>query len=263
MHVDLGDPTPDGQAGEGDVLTSIESAYGGSGADRLSGSAQDNVLEGGAGRDVIDAGAGADSVDGGDGRDRIRAAAGADAVTGGNGDDRISLGSGDDDVYERRRRAPDRDHITCGAGRDHIRAQDTHVGMLTRDCELFTAVERLIDDGLVRAADAVTVPLRGVRRSGTTVLVAVRCARATGSPACIITSGLRAVGSKTTLAAAHTRVKVKPGRQGSLRLRITPAGQRRARRGKQVRLLVAERSAGKARLRLQQRARAQAQVVVR
>ncbi len=263
VHVDLGDTMRDGQAGEGDVLTSIESAYGGSGADRLTGSAEDNVLEGGAGRDLIDGGAGADSVDGGDGPDRIRSAAGADVVTGGNGDDRISLGTGDDDVYEKRRRAPDRDHITCGTGRDRIRAQDTHVGMLTRDCELFTAVERLIDDGLVSAADAVTVPLRGVRRSGTTVLVAVRCARATGSPACIITGGLRAVGSNTTLAATRARVKVKPGRQGSLRLRITTAGQRRVRRGNQVRLLVGERSARKARLRLQQRARAQAQVVIR
>ena len=241
VHVDLGDTMPDGQAGEGDVLTSIEGAYGGSGADRLTGSAQRNVLEGGAGRDVIDSGAG------------------DDLVTGGKGDDRISLGSGDDVVYEKRQRAPTgRDHITCGTGSDHIRAQDTHVGRLARDCELFTAVERVTG-----ASDAVTVPLRGVRRSGTTARVAVQCARATGSPACIITGRLRAVGSSTTLAAPLAPVKVKPGRRGTLRLRLTPAGQRRVRRGKHVRLLVAERGAGRAGFRVRERARAQAQVVVR
>ena len=241
VHVDLGDTMPDGQAAEGDVLRSIEGAYGGSGADRLTGSAERNVLEGGAGRDLIESGAG------------------DDLVTGGKGDDRLSLGSGDDVVYETRQRAPaGRDHITCGTGSDHIRAQDTHVGSLARDCELFTAVERVTGAG-----DAVTVPLRGVRRSGTTALVAVQCARAKGSPACIITGRLRAVGSTTTLAAALARVTVKPGTQGTLRLRLTPAGHRRVRPGKHVRLLVAERTTVRAGFRVRERARAQAQVVVR
>lgn len=262
VHVDLSDTLPDGQAGEGDLLTSIEGAYGGSGPDRLTGSAEANVLEGGAGRDLIDAGAGADSVDGGGGADRIRSAAGADVVTGGKGDDRISLGSGDDVIYDKRQRGPtSRDRVSCGTGRDHIKAHDSHVGKLARDCELLTAGERL-SGGPISATDAVSVRLRGVRRSGTSVLVALKCARAAGNPACVISGRLRTAGGKTTLARTLSPVKVKPGRQATLRLRLTPAGLRRVRRGEQVRLLVAERTAAKAGARLRQRARAQAQIVM-
>lgn len=55
----------DGEAGEGDTIGSdVEDLYGGAGADRLTGSDDDNVLYGVAGADVLTGGAGDDYLEG-------------------------------------------------------------------------------------------------------------------------------------------------------------------------------------------------------
>ncbi len=56
---------------QGDVLSGIESVYGGSGGDALSGGATANTLVGNAGNDVIDGRGGQDALGGGAGADRF------------------------------------------------------------------------------------------------------------------------------------------------------------------------------------------------
>jgi Ca2+-binding RTX toxin-like protein len=75
---------------ESDVLTSVEDAFTGSGADTLSGTAGSNVVGTGDGNDAINALGGADSVFAGDGDDTIEARDGAN--------DRIDCGDGVDTV---------------------------------------------------------------------------------------------------------------------------------------------------------------------
>ena len=53
VTVDLADDAPDGERGERDVLSGIESVAGGHGDDRLRGDARANVLEGNGGRDRL------------------------------------------------------------------------------------------------------------------------------------------------------------------------------------------------------------------
>lgn len=64
--------------GPKDILRSIEAAIGGSGDDRLIGTAEANRLDGGAGDDTIEAGAGWDTLVGGLGDDNLRGGAGWD-----------------------------------------------------------------------------------------------------------------------------------------------------------------------------------------
>jgi len=86
--------------------------------------------------------------------------------------------------------------------------------------------------------------------------------RSKSLPACVITGQLRAASGGATLATPIARVKVKAGKNATLRLRLTPAGRKRVRRGRKVRLLIADRTSAKAPLDLQERARAQAQVAI-
>ena len=99
VRVDLGDPGPDGSAGERDVLTSVETVLGGTGADVLIGTDAGENLDGGDGDDVVDgrAGddgllgdAGDDSVYGGDGADSILATDAGDRAFGQAGNDTLS-----------------------------------------------------------------------------------------------------------------------------------------------------------------------------
>lgn len=263
--VNLGDAMPDGQAAEGDQLSSIENAAGGKGADRLTGSAGRNVLTGGPGKDKINAGAGPDNVDGGSGADRIRSEAGNDVVAGGKDNDLISLGRGNDRVDDKQQLGKTgRDQVTCGDGSDHVTAtQDGQVDKLARSCERFTAAESVADGNFVADVDAVTARLHGLRRSGNTALVPVRCARAKNNPACVITGELRgAGGSGATLARPIARLTLKAGKQGVLRMALTRAGMGRVRRGRKVRLLIAERTPNSAPLELLERARALVQILV-
>ena len=90
VHVnnDLGD----GEAGEGDDLTSIERVLGGSGDDTLVGGGSDDTLKGAAGRDHLVGGGGADTLDAGTGDDFVLAVDGVrDTITCGPGSDRADL----------------------------------------------------------------------------------------------------------------------------------------------------------------------------
>jgi Ca2+-binding RTX toxin-like protein len=91
--------------GATDVLTGVERAFGGDGADLLSGNAGANQLRGGngaddllglGGADILRGQNGADDVSGGDGDDRLFGGTGKDVLDGGAGNDRL-LGSIDAD----------------------------------------------------------------------------------------------------------------------------------------------------------------------
>lgn len=79
----------DGEAGENDnVLDDIETVFGGSGNDVLTGSSSANQLVGNAGNDTLTGGAGADSMFGGDGDDQLISGDWEwDLIDGGNGND--------------------------------------------------------------------------------------------------------------------------------------------------------------------------------
>lgn len=81
VQVDLGDPGPDGPAGEQDTVAGIEDVLGSSGADAITGDEGANKLSGGGGNDTVAGGPGDDQVEGG---------AGADAMSGGSGNDLMS-----------------------------------------------------------------------------------------------------------------------------------------------------------------------------
>lgn len=75
-------------AGHGaDRLSSIEGLRGGTGADRLTGNARDNLLEGGAGADRLIGRTGSDLLIGGNGNDTLTGGGGGDTLSGGGGFD--------------------------------------------------------------------------------------------------------------------------------------------------------------------------------
>lgn len=77
----------DGQAGEHDTIgTDVESLFGGSGNDRITGTDGNGSFMGGDGNDVIHGGADNDWILGGDGKDEIYGDAGDDSLDGGDGD---------------------------------------------------------------------------------------------------------------------------------------------------------------------------------
>ncbi|MEV4351922.1 calcium-binding protein [Actinoplanes sp. NPDC049596] len=95
----------DGQAGERDTIgASVEYIKGGSGNDRLLGTARNEWLYGGPGNDVIAGGGGNDVLLGGAGRDYLNGAAGNDALF------------GDDPDHN----TPVADTLIGGPGRDYV-----------------------------------------------------------------------------------------------------------------------------------------------
>jgi Ca2+-binding RTX toxin-like protein len=80
VTVDLAGPGGQGAAGEGDALTSIESAVGTGGNDVLRGDEHDNTLAGGPGDDRLEGGDGADDLEGGNGFDSFAGGPGDDLV---------------------------------------------------------------------------------------------------------------------------------------------------------------------------------------
>ena len=103
-----------GAPGENDVLTGIENATGGRGADTLMGDAGPNVLYGGSG-------AASDTLIGGGGADTLLVA-GHDSADGGSGDDLIDLSS-----------AATGTTVRCGTGRDLVVAPPRPT--IAGDCE--------------------------------------------------------------------------------------------------------------------------------
>jgi Ca2+-binding RTX toxin-like protein len=81
----------DGEAGENDnVAADVEIVNGGGGADSITGSDIDNVLNGNGGNDTLIGQGGNDTLSGGDGDDTLSGGAGADTLSGGNGSDSVS-----------------------------------------------------------------------------------------------------------------------------------------------------------------------------
>jgi Ca2+-binding RTX toxin-like protein len=100
----------------------------GSGADRLTGGAEDDTLNGAAGNDVIDAGAGDDLLLGDAGNDTLRGGRGRDELDGDVGDDVLVGG-------------PAKDLLFGFRGRDHIDSADGVVE--TVDCGTETDFARV------------------------------------------------------------------------------------------------------------------------
>ncbi|MGB8813322.1 MAG: M10 family metallopeptidase C-terminal domain-containing protein [Paracoccaceae bacterium] len=82
-----------------DSLTGIENAFGGAGADRMSGNVLNNILTGAGGADLLSGAAGADRLNGGIGADTLYGGDGADALHGGEGRDVLLGGTGDDVLW--------------------------------------------------------------------------------------------------------------------------------------------------------------------
>jgi hypothetical protein len=198
-------------------------------------------------------------------KDQIQAGAGADKVVGGKGEDQISLGAGNDRVDDSDDfRRTGRDAITCGAGTDRITLtpDDKAADKLARDCERFTAAETLVDGNNVFDTDAITVKLAGVRRSGSALLVSVKCNRSKGQPACVISGNVKRAAGGANLGGPLSRLTLKAGKSATLRMVLTSNGRQRVRKGKQVRVLLTDRTSGK-KLQIFDRAHSLAQVVVR
>ena len=87
----------DGAVGEGDLVADdVEAIYTGDGADSLTGTQRDELLDGGAGDDDLEGGDGEDTLIGGAGDDRINAAdGGVDVVDCGDGADTASVDDAD------------------------------------------------------------------------------------------------------------------------------------------------------------------------
>ena len=75
---------------QGDIITNIENATGGSGNDQLYGNAEANTLDGLGGNDTLLGAGGSDILRGGDGDDVLVGGAGGDSLQGGAGTDRVS-----------------------------------------------------------------------------------------------------------------------------------------------------------------------------
>ena len=79
-----------------DTLQNIENAWGGSGADTLSGTEGVNIVYGESGHDVLSGRGGYDTLKGGGGDDALDGGLGNDQVFGGDGNDTFIMDAGDD-----------------------------------------------------------------------------------------------------------------------------------------------------------------------
>ncbi len=100
-------------------------------ADNVCGSAAADFVNARGGNDTVRAGAGADVVRAGRGADVVEGGQGADWIVGGAGRDRLDGGAGPDVVQAR---DGERDRITCGLGRDEVRADV--IDRIAGDCEV-------------------------------------------------------------------------------------------------------------------------------
>ena len=114
VTADLDGVADDGEQGEGDrIATSVENLTGGSGNDRLTGSAGVNTLNGGSGNDALDGGLGGDLLLGGAGTDAADYSSRTAAVTA-DPDGAANDGeAGENDLVE-----TDVESFTGGAGDD-------------------------------------------------------------------------------------------------------------------------------------------------
>lgn len=108
------------EGGAGDDVLSGESADGGAGKDRLTGTKARDELTGGAGDDRLVGRGGDDALDAGSGRDVLDGGAGDDGFSGGAGDDLLQGGDGDDRLFG----DGGTDSYDAGAGADRIGTTD-------------------------------------------------------------------------------------------------------------------------------------------
>jgi Ca2+-binding RTX toxin-like protein len=154
VSVTLGGGADDGREGEGDDIRNVEGvtivaggSLTGTGVaerlenfqtylpSRISGAGGNDVLKGGDGSDRIDGGAGDDDIDGGFGDDVIVGGAGRDLVSADrrNGDCGplwCTFPYGNDTIDVR---DGQRDSVTCGPGRDSVKAD--RIDVVSPDCE--------------------------------------------------------------------------------------------------------------------------------
>ncbi|HEU4657623.1 MAG TPA: calcium-binding protein [Capillimicrobium sp.] len=116
VTVNLADPGPDGEAGEGDTVRGFRYVVGGSGDDHLEGDGAENGLDGGPGDDHLDGNGGGDLLSGREGDDLLHGHAGADFLSGGPGADAIRGDRGDDVIP----RPASADTVSCGKGREAL-----------------------------------------------------------------------------------------------------------------------------------------------
>jgi hypothetical protein len=197
-------------------------------------------LIGGGGDDRLRAGDGPDRVDGGPGNDALDAGFGDDVIVGGPGRDTISGDLAGGDCGPRWCKYPygndtieavdgEIDSITCGAGRDTVRADAADV--VAPDCE---AVTRSAPAGgsphgttHARIALAGHPRLAAALRRGLTV-------RVTGAQAGKLTLSAR----RGKALMARGAAKVGAGGRATLRLRFTATARKRLRRARSVRLAI-------------------------
>jgi Ca2+-binding RTX toxin-like protein len=99
--ITLDDLANDGTAGEqDDIHKDIEQVNTGSGADTITGSSANNLLDGGAGPDTLNGAGGTDTLNGGDGNDTIVGGAASDTMSGQNGDDQFKAQDGATDSLD-------------------------------------------------------------------------------------------------------------------------------------------------------------------
>jgi hypothetical protein len=186
VRVDLTSTSPQGVAGEKDVVANVESAIGTSGDDVLIGNADDNNFQGGAGSDTMTGGEGGDRLWGEDKTDpdTLNAGKGADIViaeaggtaNAGDGADTLEVtdaqadaGAGDDSIY-----AFGGD-IACGSGRDSVSivkkgsppglSADCDEARLGRDNDLSIALPlQRQSDGLLTTLDCADQEVDGPTR---------------------------------------------------------------------------------------------------
>jgi hypothetical protein len=210
---------PAGRAAE-DTVISIERFSTGRGADTITGTGADEVLDGGRGSDAIIAGGGNDDVFGGAGDDRLAGGDGNDRVHGNRGRDQLSGGRGNDDLFgmhDDNRAWPilqvGANTHACGPGLDRVHHLRTFE-YVDDDCEIA---------GLVGDDPLFTLP--PVRRPSDPVLI-VRDIPLGGS------ASIRLRARSRTVARVGLR------RRRNVSIRLSPLGQRMLRRTRRIEVSV-------------------------
>jgi Ca2+-binding RTX toxin-like protein len=123
VTIDLSTPgSAAGADGEGDTITAVENADGGSGADTITapqapiGAGLGSRIRGFAGDDLIRGGPNDDDLDAGAGDDRVRAGGGDDTVYGDAGRDTLDGGGGVNFMLSEEGLTAQRDRVDCGQG---------------------------------------------------------------------------------------------------------------------------------------------------
>jgi RTX calcium-binding nonapeptide repeat (4 copies) len=141
-------------SGATDLLTGIERAFGGDGADLLTGNAGANRLRGDDGADVLSGLGGADALLGQNGADQLLGGDGNDHLFGGDGKDVLNGGAGNDRLLG----SIDADRLTGGAGDDHFVFEDFEDFIPVTE----SALDRITD--FVRGDDV--IDLSGIDANG-------------------------------------------------------------------------------------------------